>query len=212
VADVSTTPSAQRHALLVRRVKQLSLLTLAWLAIDGAIGMSAGIAANSVVLIGWGLDCAIQAAASLVIIWRFTGTRIHSEDAERLAQKVVAVSFFLLAPYIVGVAVDHLLTGNAAGVSWLGIALAATDVVLMPVLGRAKERVGAGVRSHATISEGRQNILCAYLSLAVLLGLAANVLFGWWWSDPIVALVVAVVVIQAGARTWHGQACDEVGC
>ena len=147
--------------------------------------------------------------ASLVIIWRFTGPRIHSADAERLAQKVVAVSFFLLAPYIVVVAADHLLTDGAAAVSWLGIALAATDVVRMPVLGRAKERVGGGLRSHATTSEGRQNILCAYLSLAVLVGLGANALWGWWWADPTVALAVAVVVVQAGARTWRGETCEE---
>ena len=207
MTDVSTASDPQQHARLVRRVKQLSWLTLSWLAIDGAIGMSAGIAANSVALIGWGLDCAIQAAAALVIVWRFTGARIHSQDAEQLAQKVVAVSFLLLAPYIVVVAVDHLLTGNAAGVSWLGIALAATDVVVMPVLGRAKQNVGSGLGSYATTSEGRQNILCAYLSLAVLVGLGANALFGWWWADPIVALAVALVVIQAGARTWRGENC-----
>jgi divalent metal cation (Fe/Co/Zn/Cd) transporter len=211
VADVSTALGAAEHAQLVRRVKRLSWLTLVWLAIDGAIGMTAGIAANSVALIGWGLDCAIQSAACLVILWRFTGTRIHSDDAERLAQEVVAVSFFLLVPYIVVVAADHLLTGNAAGVSWLGIALAATDVVLMPVLGRAKKRVGGGLRSHATTSEGRQNVLCAYLSLAVLIGLACNALLGWWWADPLVALAVAVVVAQAGARTWRGGPCSEVG-
>jgi divalent metal cation (Fe/Co/Zn/Cd) transporter len=92
------------------------------------------------------------------------------------------------------------------------VVLAGTDAVLMPVLGRAKQRVGSGLRSHATTSEGRQNFLCAYRSLAVLRGLAPNVQFGWWWADPMVALVVAVIVIQAGARIWRGQACDKVGC
>jgi divalent metal cation (Fe/Co/Zn/Cd) transporter len=172
--------------------------------------MAAGATANSVALIGWGLDCAIQAAASLVVIWRFTGSRVHSRDAERLAQRAVGVSFFLLAPYIVVVAIDHLLTGNPAGASWVGIGLAATDVALMPVLGRAKQRVGGGLRLSATTSEGRQNVLCAYLSLAVLVGLAANALLGWWWADPLVALAVAVVVVQAGARTWRGRQCDDV--
>jgi divalent metal cation (Fe/Co/Zn/Cd) transporter len=109
------------------------------------------------------------------------------------------------------VAADHLLTANAAAISWLGIALAAADVVLMPVLGRAKERVGGGLRSHATTSEGRQNILCAYLSLAALVGLGANALWGWWWADPTVALAVVVVVVQAGARTWRGETCEEAG-
>jgi divalent metal cation (Fe/Co/Zn/Cd) transporter len=212
VADSRTQLGPVEHATLIRRAKLLSWLTLAWLAVDGAIGMTAGIAANSVALIGWGLDCAIEAAASLIIIWRFTGARVHSEDAERVAQKVVAVSFLLLAPYIVVEAIDHLVTGNAAKASWIGIALAATDVILMPLFGRGKKRVGNLLRSGATAGAGKQNILCAYLSLAVLIGLGANALFGLWRLDPLVGLLVAVVCIQAGAQTWRGQACDEISC
>lgn len=197
------------HALLVHRVKLISWIGLGWLLIDGAIGMTAGITANSVALIGWGLDCTIQAVASLVIIWRFSGARVHDEKAERTAQKVVAVSFFLLAPYIVIAAIDHLITGNASKTSWLGIGLAGTDMILMPVLGRAKKRIGTLLRSQATTGEGRQNILCAYLSLGVLIGLAANPILGWWWMDPIVGMLVAVVVVQAGVGTWRGRSCDD---
>lgn len=197
------------HALLIRRVKLISWIGLAWLLVDGTIGMTAGITANSVALIGWGLDCTIQAVASVVIIWRFSGDRIHDEDAERTAQKVVAVSFFLLAPYIVVAAIDHLITGNASRTSWLGIGLAATDMLLMPILGRAKKRIGAQLGSRATTGEGHQNILCAYLSLGVLLGLAANPILGWWWMDPIVGMLVAIVVVQAGVGTWRGRSCDE---
>jgi divalent metal cation (Fe/Co/Zn/Cd) transporter len=202
--------AADEHALLIRRVKLISWIGLAWLLVDGAIGMTAGLAANSVALIGWGLDCAIQAIASLIIIWRFTGDRVHSPDAERLSQKAVGVSFFLLAPYIVVTAIDHLATGNASAASWLGVGLAGTDMLLMPVLGHAKRRIGNALGSHATAGEGRQNILCAYLSLAVLVGLGANALFGLWWADPVVGLLVAIVVIQAGVRTWRGEACDAV--
>ena len=200
------------HATGVRRAVLLSWLTLVWLAIDGAIGMTAGITANSVALIGWGIDCGIEAAAALVIIWRFTGIRVHSPDAERLAQKVVGLSFFLLTPYIVVTALDHLLTGNAASASWIGIALAASDAILMPILGLAKKRAGTTIGSAATTGAGHQNILCAYLSVAVLIGLAANALVGWWWADPVAALLVAVVCVQAGARTWRGEGCDEAAC
>src|SRR5882762_5968290 len=109
-------------------------MTLAWLAIDGAVGMTAGISSDSMTLIGWGLDCALQAAAALVVIWRFSGTRVHSAETERLAQRVVAVSFLLLVPYIVVQAIDRLVTGDAAGASWIGIILAGTDALLMPFL------------------------------------------------------------------------------
>ncbi len=208
------TSGLDQHAYTtgVRRAVLLSWLTLVWLGIDGAIGMTAGITANSVALIGWGIDCAIEAAAALVIIWRFTGTRVHSADAERVAQKVVGLSFFLLTPYIVVTAIDHLLTGNAANASWIGIALAASDAILMPILGRAKKQAGTTIGSAATTGAGHQNILCAYLSVSVLIGLAANALVGWWWADPLAALLVAVVCVQAGLRTWRGQGCDARAC
>jgi divalent metal cation (Fe/Co/Zn/Cd) transporter len=212
VSVPATAASADRLALAAR-VRVLSWITLVWLAIDGVVGMTAGITADSVALIGWGLDCAIEAAAALVIIWRFSGDRIHSAAAERLAQKVVAVSFILLVPYIVVAAIDHLATGNPSGGSWVGIALAGIDATLMPILGRAKKRLGRGLDSHATSGAGAQNILCAYLSIAVLLGLVANAALGWWRADPIVALLVAAACVQAGWNTWRGNTCDdEIAC
>lgn len=207
MTDTAALGQAER-ATQVRRAIWLSWLTLGWLAIDGAIGLAAGITANSVALIGWGIDCAIEAAAAVIIIWLFSGNRTQSADAERFAQKVVGLSFFLLAPYIIVTAIDHLLTGNAAQPSWIGIALAASDAVLMPVLGRAKKNVGTLLGSAATTGAGHQNILCAYLSVAVLIGLGANALVGWWWADPIAALLVGVVCVQAGTRTWRGEECD----
>lgn len=212
MTDISTRLAPAEHAALIRSVRLVSWLTLAWLLVDGAIGMTAGLVANSVALVGWGIDCAIEAVASLVIIWRFSGTRVHADDAERLAQKVVAASFFLLAPYIIVEAVDHLVTGNAAKASWIGVGLAAADVVLMPLFGRTKKRVGNRLRSSATAGAGKQNILCAYLSLAVLIGLGSNALFGLWWADPLVALIVSVAAIQAGMGTWRGQGCGDESC
>jgi divalent metal cation (Fe/Co/Zn/Cd) transporter len=194
---------------LVRRVKVISWLSLGWMTVEGAVGVTAGIMANSVALIGYGLDSTIEGIASIVIIWRFTGSRLHSDHAEERAQKVVAATFFLLAPYIIVAALDHLMTGNEAQPSWVGIGLALVSITLMPLFGRAKKRIGTRLRSQATAGEGTQNILCAYLSLAILVGLTANAALGFWWADPIVALIVAVVAVQAGARTWRGEACDE---
>ena len=155
------------------------------------------------------LDSTIEGIASIVIIWRFTGNRIHSEEAETRAQKIVAVSFFLLAPYIIVEALHRLLSGQQAQVSWVGIGLAIVSISLMPAFGRAKKRLGNRLQSAATTGEGTQNILCAYLSLAILIGLGANALLSLWWADPAVALVVALVALQAGLRTWRGQGCSD---
>lgn len=207
MADASIALPVVDRATLIRQVKRLSWATLTWLAVDGVIGMTAGIAANSVALIGWGLDCAIQSGAAVVLIWRFTGTRVDSIAAERRAQRIVAVSFFLLAPYILVTAGNQLVAGGAATASWLGIGLATADATFMPFLGRMKRRIGVALNSRATAKEGQQNVLCAYLSVGVLLGLAANALLGWWWADPVVAIVVAIVVVQSGFNTWHARSC-----
>jgi len=209
VSETSLALPFGEHATLVRRVKLISWLSLAWMTAEGAIGVTAGIMANSIALIGYGLDSTIEGIASIVIIWRFTGRRIHSDDAEARAQKIVAATFFLLAPYIIVAAIQHLATGNQARASWVGIGLAIVSITLMPQFGRVKKRIGNQLRSNATAGEGTQNILCAYLSLAILIGLGANALFGLWWADPLVALLVAVVAVQAGVRTWRGEACDD---
>ncbi len=207
--EASLALARDEHSALVRRVKLISWLSLGWMTAEGAVGVTAGIMANSIALIGYGLDSAIEGVASVVIIWRFTGRRIHSDDAETQAQKIVAGTFFLLAPYIIVSAVQRLVTGNQAHASWVGIGLAIVSITLMPQFGRAKKRIGDRLRSHATAGEGTQNILCAYLSLAILVGLGANALFGLWWADPLVALIVAVVAVQAGIRTWRGESCDD---
>ena len=209
MTEAAVAITTYEHSALIRRVKLISWLSLIWMTAEGAIGVTAGIMANSIALIGYGLDSTIEGIASVIIIWRFSGDRVHSDRAEERAQKVVAVTFFLLAPYILVAATQHLVTGSKAEASWVGIGLAIVSITLMPLFGRAKKRIGNRLRSNATSGEGTQNILCAYLSLAILVGLAANALFGFWWADPVVALVVAAVALQAGVRTWRGEACDD---
>jgi divalent metal cation (Fe/Co/Zn/Cd) transporter len=185
----------------------LSWLSLAWMGVEGAVAVSAGIMAGSIALIGFGIDSAIEGVASLVIAWRFTGRRLLSHVAEDRAQKLVAVQFFLLAPYVTFEAVRHLANGYEAETSVIGMVLTATSLVGMPFLGLTKQRLAARLGSSATHGEGAQNLLCAYLAGAVFVGLAGNALFGWWWLDPVAALLVAGVVVKEGRDTWRGDAC-----
>lgn len=192
---------------LVRRAQFLAWASLAWMTAEGAIAVVAGILAGSIALIGFGIDSAIEGVASVVIIWRFWGARAMSEHAERRAQKLVAVQFFILAPYVGIEAVRTLATTSHPEVSFLGIGLTALSAVLMPFFGVAKKRVAVKLNSRATLGEGAQNMLCAYLSVAVLGGLAFNAAFGWWWADPLAALVIAGVAVREGLESWRGEDC-----
>ncbi len=174
---------------------------------EGAIAIVAGAMAGSIALVGFGLDSAIAGFASAIIVWRFTGHRVFSDAAEVRAQKLVAIQFFLLAPYVAVESVRGLVTGEHADASALGIALAASSLVVMPYLGIAKARLADRLGSAATRGEGRQNMLCAYLSGALLVGLVGNALLGAWWLDPVVGLLIAGVAVREGVNAWRGEGC-----
>jgi divalent metal cation (Fe/Co/Zn/Cd) transporter len=199
-----TRRSPEWHAA-ARRARLLSWLSLAWMGAEGAIAITAGVLAGSIALLSFGLDSAIEGFASLVIVWRFTGWRLLSQAAEERAQKLVAIQFFLLAPYVAFEAVHTLVTGEQPETSWLGIALVTSSVVGMPFLGIAKRRLADKLGSVATRGEGTQNLLCAYLAAAVLVGLLGNALFGLWWLDPGAALVVAAIALKEGRESWRGE-------
>jgi divalent metal cation (Fe/Co/Zn/Cd) transporter len=190
-----------------RRARQLSWLSLAYMSAEGTIAITAAILAGSVALLGFGLDSVIEGLASVIIIWRFSGSRTLSEESEHRAQKAVAVTFFLLAPYIAGDAIYTLVNQDRPSTSWLGIGLSVTSLIVMPLLGIAKKRIGASIDSHATEGEGIQNLLCAYLAAAVLVGLLANTLFGLWWLDPAVGLLIATLAIHEGREAWQRDDC-----
>ncbi len=206
------TPSAsidrETYRRLATRVKLLSWASLAYMTLEGTIAIVAGILAGSVALIGFGLDSAIEGFASAIIVWRFTGTRMFSEAAEQRAQKLVAIQFLILAPYVGFESIRALGDGQHAQVSWLGIALSASSLVVMPDLGIAKQRIADQIGSAATKGEGRQNMLCAYLAGALLLGLLANAALGAWWLDPIVGLLIAAVAVREGLEAWRGEGCS----
>lgn len=192
---------------LARRAKVLSWASLAYMSIEGIVGVVAGIVAGSIALIGFGLDSAIEGFASLVIVWRFTGSRTLSHAAEERAQKLVAIQFFILAPYVGVESIRALVNASHADESMVGIVLAVTSLVVMPWLGRAKQRIGSRIGSSATASEGRQNLLCAYLAAALLVGLVGNAMFGAWWLDPVVGLLIAGLAVYEGRESWRGDAC-----
>ena len=192
---------------LIRRAKALSWLSLAWMTVEGTVAITAALVAGSVALLGFGIDSAIEGLASVIVIWRFTGTRRVSDHAEERARKAVAVSFFLLAPYIAQDAIRALVAGDHPATSWVGIGLSVSSIIVMPLLGRAKQRVGERLGSGATAGEGAQNLLCAYMAAGVVVGLGANAMFGWWWLDPLIALVIAAVAVGEGREAWSGEGC-----
>jgi divalent metal cation (Fe/Co/Zn/Cd) transporter len=200
-------PKTDERQKLVRRAKLLAWLGVGWHGIEAAIAVGAGLAASSIALIGFGADSLIESLAGIILLWRFAASRAASEDAERRAQKLIALSFYVLAAYVGFEAVRSLLTGERPDASWVGIGLAAVTLVTMPPLAIAKARVGEKLGSSATKSEGQQNMLCAYLSGALLVGLGANALFGLWWADPVAALLIAGVAVNEGRESWRGESC-----
>lgn len=197
---------------LARRTRMLSWLSLAWLTVEGTVAIAAGIMAGSVALVAFGLDSAIEGIASVVIVWRFSGSRMLSERAEQRALRLVAIQFFILAPFITYEGLEKLLSGGNIETSWLGIGLTVATLAICQPLGIAKRRLGAKLGSGATVGEGLQNLLCGYLAIAVLVGLLANSLFGIWWLDPLVALGIAAVAVREGQKAWRGEHCGCATC
>jgi divalent metal cation (Fe/Co/Zn/Cd) transporter len=175
---------------------------------EGAIGLWQGLAAGSIALTGWALGSVVEGLASVIVIWRFTGTRALSQTAECRAQRGVAVSFWLLAPYIAAESVRDLAAGHHAATTVTGIVLTASALVVMPVLGRAKHKLAARLGSAATAGEGTQNYLCAAQAATVLAALAITAAWpGGWWIDPVIGLALAAVAVREGTRSWRGHDC-----
>jgi divalent metal cation (Fe/Co/Zn/Cd) transporter len=201
-------PVDAERARLVRRARLLAWAGNAWHFVEFAIALVAGIAASSIALIGFGFDSLIESLAGFVILWRFAATRSDSDGAERRAQQLVAISFFILAAYVGVESVRTFLGSHHPQTSWVGIGLAALTAPTMPLLAAAKRRVGHALGSSATVGEAEQNMICAYLSVALLVGLGLNALYDWWWADPAAALVIAAVAAREGVESWRGERCD----
>jgi divalent metal cation (Fe/Co/Zn/Cd) transporter len=210
IGTLRAPPMAGEREKLQRQARLLAWGGIAWHFVEFAIAITAGIAAGSIALIGFGADSLIESLAGFVVVWLFTGARLVSSTAERRAQQLIAISFFVLATYVTVEAIRTLVAADEPGTSWVGIGLAAFTAPTMPLLALAKRRVGQKLGSSATVKEGAQNMVCAYLSVALLVGLLLNALVSWWWADPAAALVIAAVALREGRESWRGQGCCEV--
>jgi divalent metal cation (Fe/Co/Zn/Cd) transporter len=200
---------ARERAKFERQARLLAWGGIGYHFVEFAVAIIAGIAAGSIALIGFGADSLIEALAGFVVLWLFTGARVGSRSAERRAQQLIAASFFILAAYVAVESIRSLVGGHEPDASWLGIGLAAFTAPTMPLLAHVKRRVGQKLQSAAAVKEASQTQLCAYLSVALLVGLLANALVGWWWADPAAALVIAAVAVREGRESWRGEGCCD---
>jgi cation efflux family protein len=208
---VLATPAARRESL-VFRARALVVFGLLWHSMEGAATLAAGVPASSSALVGFGADVMVEAVGGLVMLWRLSGGRVLSARAERTSQRLIGLSYWLLAAYVVYDSTQMLLSGEHPDASVLGIVIAVLSLVVMPPLRQAKSRVGDQLGSSAVKREGRENMMCAYLSICLLAGLGLNAVFGWWWADPLSAYGVAAIAAVAGRRAWRGVNCCAAPC
>ncbi|GHH32086.1 cation transporter [Lentzea cavernae] len=195
----------ERKLVLRRRVRMFVAATITYNVVEAVVALAAGTVAGSTALIGFGLDSVIEVASAAAVAWQFAGR--DPEKRERTALKVIAVSFFALAAYVSVESVSSLVQGERVGHSTVGIVLAAVSLLVMPWLSHAQRRAGRELGSASAVADSKQTLLCTYLSAVLLVGLVVNSLFGWWWADPLAALVIAVVAVKEGREAWRGHHC-----
>jgi len=191
---------------VVRRGRRLEYLTIVWNSAEAAVALIAGLLASSIALVGFGLDSVIEVLSGAIVLWRLLA---DNERAERLALKVVGVSFLALAAYVAFDSSKTIWLRQAPEHSLPGIILAAVSLIVMPLLARAKRRVAAGIGSRALHADSRQADLCAYLSAILLGGLLLNALLGWWWADPAAGLVMTPIIVNEGREALRGESCRD---
>jgi divalent metal cation (Fe/Co/Zn/Cd) transporter len=202
-----TSVGPARRERLNRRSLHLAYATAGYNLLEGLVAMAAGAAASSTALLGFGLDSFVEVSSALVVIWQFR-SRVP-EARERLALRLIAVSFFALAAWVTVEAVGSLLGGAEVQPSPVGIIVAAASVVIMPLLVWAKRRAGRELGSATVMADSMQTMLCTYLSAILLIGLVLNATLGWSWADPIAALVIAAVAAREGIQAWRGEQCED---
>jgi divalent metal cation (Fe/Co/Zn/Cd) transporter len=202
---IGSANDVQRRRTLARRIRWLVAATITYNVIEAVIAILAGRAASSTALIGFGLDSVVEVSSAAVVAWQFSA--VDHEKRERAALRFIAICFFALAAYVTAESTRTLVLGDRAEHSLIGIVLAAVSLAVMPVLSISQRRTGRELNSASAVADSKQTLLCTYLSAALLLGLGVNLLFGWWWADPAVALVIAAAAIKEGRDAWRGDTC-----
>jgi divalent metal cation (Fe/Co/Zn/Cd) transporter len=198
--------AGERDAL--RRARRLEYLTLGYNLLEALASLAAGIAAGSTALVGFGADSLIESTSGAALLWRLQDRAGH-DDRERRALKLVGASFLLLAGYVAYESAASLLRRDPPEASWAGVAIALLSLVVMPWVARKKRHAAAQIGSRALHADARQTSLCAYLSAILLGGLALNALAGWWWADPVAALVMVPIIAHEGIEALRGERCED---
>lgn len=201
-------PAIFAHSALIRRGRLLEYFTLVWNMLEAIIAIGSGVLAGSISLVGFGADSIIECMSGGALLWRLRDDS-NAESRERTALKLVGVSFLFLAAFVAFEAIKSLIYREAPTASYVGIALAALSLIVMPLLARQKRKVAASLNSRAMKADSRQTDLCAYLSAILLGGLLLNALVGWWWADPIAGLIMVPIIAKEGVDTLRGETCDD---
>ena len=201
----TVTPTPARRATLHRRIRLIVAFTIVYNVIEAIGAITAGSVASSAALIGFGLDSTIEVLSAAAVAWQFT--RRDPERWEKPTLRVIAVAFLALAIYVVASSALSLIGGDRPAHSTVGLVLTAVSVVVMPLVSLAERRAGQEVGSVTAVADSKQTLICTYLSAAVLIGLALNSLFGWWWADAVAGLVIAIFAVREGVEAWKGDAC-----
>ena len=196
-------PAAGRDRLQ-RRGFRLEYATITWMVAEAAVAITAGLAAASIALVGFGLDSVIELLSAAIVIWQLRG-EIVGRDRETRAVRLIGVTFFALAAYLAAEAIRDLVTQGRPGQSIVGLAVTAAALVVMPVLAVAKRRTGQALGSRTLVADSAETAFCAFTSAAALLGIGLNAWLGWWWADPAAALIIAALAVKEGIEYWETE-------
>lgn len=191
----------------LRKALRLEYFTITWNVIEAVVAIGAGIVAGSIALVGFGFDSSIEGFAASVVIWQLRGAQ--DEEQERRALKLIAVTFFVLAAYVIFESVRDLVTSSEPETSGIGIAVAVVSIIVMPTLGFAKKRLAEQMGSSVLRADAAETFLCSWLSVILLVGLVLNATVGWWWADPVAALGIAWLALREGREAWEGEEDDD---